>query len=778
MHRVIRLLTMLSIILLSQQLTAQTIVKGRIIDAQTKEPIYGATIHCDMKDCNCGCSTNAEGFFELNCKQCKNLTVSQVGYASTLIDVNTDFKFVALETKTSMLNQVVVTANRGQAAKRSEAPIAIATLNNKLIQDAKAISVDQLLNKVSGVNMIDLGNEQHQMSIRQPMTTRSLFLYLEDGIPVRTTGLYNHNALLEMNMAATKSIEVIKGPSSSLYGSEAIGGAVNFISLSPTAVPLFKVSLQGNDIGYKRTDLQTSFLKGKFGMVINGYYADKKNKVLEFNDFNKKAISLRADYRFTDKTSITNQFSYIDYYSDMAGGIDSAMFASKTFTNPQTFTYRLVKSFRYTSTLKHEWNENSNSTLTAGYRANTIGQNPAYRIKDDYKKVNNVWRGDKTLAHGEINASKFKSVVLIAQHRQRFDWMNTELIAGASADLSPSTYSADYIRIKKDTISKKYLSYTAPDSALTNYSTRINNYAAFINASLSPVKNLRLVASLRYDLFTYKFNNKLKPSAFSGSPDTSNNFKRVSPKIGLTYNFTNRIGFYANYSQGFVPPQVTEMYTGVKVPYLKPSIFNNYEIGGWMDIVSNKFSADISLYRLEGNDEIISVRLNDGSTENQNAGKTLHQGIEFGLNAMPVKSLSFRFSGAYSKHEFIQHSEKGVSMNGNVMPNAPEILFNTEVWYRPIWLQGFRIGAEVQKVGKYFVDPANNATYEGYMTMNIRAGYRKNAFEIWANAMNVTNEYYSNITAKSSFGWSYRLADPRNFNIGVSYDIYSLFNKK
>ncbi len=64
--------------------------------------------------------------------------------------------------------------------------------------------------------MVNLGNEQHQMSIRQPMTTKSLFLFLEDGIPVRTTGLFNHNALLEMNMAAVKNIEVIKGPSSSL----------------------------------------------------------------------------------------------------------------------------------------------------------------------------------------------------------------------------------------------------------------------------------------------------------------------------------------------------------------------------------------------------------------------------------------------------------------------------------------------------------------------------------------------------------------------------------
>jgi outer membrane cobalamin receptor len=112
----------------------------------------------------------------------------------------------------SQLQTVVVSANRGEGQKRSLAPIAISTISSKNIQETKPTTVDQVLNKVSGVNMVNLGNEQHQMSIRQPMTTKSLFLYLEDGIPIRTTGLYNHNALLEMNLAATKSIEVIKGP--------------------------------------------------------------------------------------------------------------------------------------------------------------------------------------------------------------------------------------------------------------------------------------------------------------------------------------------------------------------------------------------------------------------------------------------------------------------------------------------------------------------------------------------------------------------------------------
>lgn len=269
---------------------AQTTVKGRIIDAGTKEPIAGASVHCTRTGCSCGCTTNALGEFELTCTDCQELSVTSLGYASRNISAYNSNYILPLAPATSLLQGVVVTANRGEGVKRAQAPIAIALLNNRTIQDTKATTADQLLNKVSGVNMVNLGNEQHEMSIRQPMTTRSLFLYLEDGIPIRTTGLYNHNALLEMNLAATRSIEVIKGPSSSLYGSEAIGGVVNFITAAPTAVPVLKLSAQGNNIGYKRADLMSSVTAGKWGFVLSGYYADKRNGFLEYSEIGRAHV--------------------------------------------------------------------------------------------------------------------------------------------------------------------------------------------------------------------------------------------------------------------------------------------------------------------------------------------------------------------------------------------------------------------------------------------------------------------------------------------------------
>ena len=754
-------------------LTFSAIAQNRVklYDADTKEPLIGATIKAGDK-----LLMSAEDGSVVIPANITNIEVSFTGFITKHINVNEDVSSIPLSRDNYTLQQVVLTANK-DLSKRTEAPVAITTLTTKILQDAKATTADQVLNKVSGVNMVNLGNEQHQMSIRQPMTTKSLFLYLEDGIPIRTTGLYNHNALLEMNMAATKSIEVIKGPSSSLYGSEAIGGVVNFITAAPSAIPVLKLSLQGNNIGYKRADLMSSVSSGKWGFVLSGYYADKRNGFLEYSDFHKGTLTGRIDYHFSPKTSLSTSVTWMDYDSDMSGGIDSAMFASRSFKNQQTFTYRKVNAFRYRSTFAHSWNDNSKTTLSVLFRDNSIGQNPAYRVRDDYRRVNGVFVGKKDLAHGEINESSFNSYSLIAQHRQHLNWKNAVIIGGVNVDLSPARYDAEYIRIKKDTLANKYVSYQQLDSVLTNYATKLNNYAGFVNFEFSPLPKLRVVASLRYDYFHYDFDNSLTPSSFSGSPDTVKNFRRLSPKIGFTYNFSGGVGIYANYSEGFVPPQVTELFTGVKVPNLDPSEFYNYEIGGWAEIIKNKLNADVSVYKLNGTNEIVSVRLDDGTFANRNAGKTSHKGVEFGLNYFPINDVSFRISGAYSKHEFTEYIERGNKYNGNEMNNAPNWIYNTEIWYKPHYVKGLRVGAELQHVGSYYVDPQNTAKYDGYRVLNLRAGYQFKGIEVWLNVLNVTDNYYSYITSKSSFGYSYQLADPRNFNAGISYDFANLFKK-
>ncbi|MFC4233264.1 TonB-dependent receptor domain-containing protein [Parasediminibacterium paludis] len=746
----------LAILLLAIQLHAQTntVITGKIIDAASKEALQGVTI----TDKQHIAITNASGSFSLTSNS-NTIVVSMAGYLPQTITLKQRGNvIISLQQAVNLLDQVVVSANK-TAQKRSEAPVAITTINKQTIDDTKANRIDHLLNKVSGVFDVNLGNEQHEMSIRQPLTTKSLFLYLEDGIPIRTTGVYNHNALLEMNTTAAKSIEVIKGPSSSLYGAEAIGGAVNVLTQAPPSVANGLFSTRINNNGYKRIDAQAGNTFGKLGILVSGYYANRINGPVEQTNFHKTAFTVRGDYTINEKTKLTNTLTYVDYYSDMGGGsLDSAHFANKNYSTLYTFNYRITTALRIKSQLSHVWNSNSESQITVAYRNNSVKQNPSYYVTNNFS--------NPLLANGQVNNSSFNSYMLIAQHAQKMNWLQSKLIVGVSTDISPSTYVANDIKIQRNAAGK-YASFNTTDSVLSNYKTGISNVASYVNYDAFLAKGLKLIAALRYDFYHYNFQNYLTPSASSGAPSTITNFSRATPKIGLTYNHKS-IGFYGNYSEGYVPPQVGELFNIVKVPYLQPQTFFNYEMGGWLSLVQNTLYLDYSLYLLNGTNEIISVRQTDGSYQNQNSGQTRHKGIEYGITYRPNDEWMIRFSGTNATHTFVQDIEKGIDYSGNEIAGAPKFIANGEIMYKPIWVKGLRLGAEWQHLSNYFLDNANTGKYAGFDVFNIRTGYSIKHFEVWVNALNAFNKYYSVLASKSSYGYTYNLGDPREITLGVS----------
>lgn len=755
---------LLLLLLISGTAAAQKNIKLVFIDNSSKEPLAQASVKIVGTDNFL--ITNSKGEVQINLAGNTQVEVSSIGYITQTFNINENTRVVALNTTTNTLQDVVVSANR-TAQKRSEAPVAIAIINKQTIEDSKAQRLDFLLNKVSGVFMVNLGNEQHEMSIRQPMTTKSLFLYMEDGIPIRTTGVYNHNALLEMNLPAAKNIEVIKGPSSALYGSEAIGGAVNIITQSAPAFTSGQLSVQMNNTGYKRADAQVGTSFGKLGVIVSGYYADKRNGPIEYSDFNKSAITLRTDYRAGDKTNWANTFALVDYYSDMSGSIDSLKFAQKNYTSQQTFTYRKVYALRYKSMLSHQWNNSSNTSVAVLFRDNSVKQNPSYSIGST---------ANPAKFKGQINDNAFKTYALFITHAQKINWLHSKVIAGASVDFSPQTYYAKYISINKDLAANKYISYDAPatDSFLSKYKTGIINIASYVDYEFTPIKNVKVVTALRYDAFQYYFINNLTTSTSVSTASTINAFSKVTPKIGLTYNHKG-IGFYVNYSQGYVPPQLTELYSSVKVaPYLLPQSFTNYEVGGWASLLNNNIYVDWSLYRLIGTNEIISVKQPDNTSVNENAGSTKHIGIEYGITYKPVKDLSIRISATNAKHTFIDNIVKGVNYNGKEMSGAPRFTGNAEVIYKPSYVKGLRVSAELQHQGNYFMDDLDLYKYKGFDVLNVRAGYQVKGFEIWVNALNATNLYYSvfstkNATASGSAAYSYSLGEPREITVGLAY---------
>ncbi len=659
----------------------------------------------------------------------------------------------------SNLETVIISANKLKE-KRISSPVAISLLSPKIIEEAKAQRIDYLLNKVSGVYMPSIGNEQHMMAIRQPISLKGLYLFLEDGMPIRTSGLFSSNALIEINTSNIHSIEILKGPASALYGSEAIGGVVNFLSTPIPNSQLFNISSQLSDGGFKKLELNYGLPTTTGGWMVNGALTDQKNGPLDYSDYSKKTISIRRDFKINTKWTGFQSLNYIDYHTQMIGSVDSLHFAQKSLISQQSFTYRQINALRFRQNLAYQWNENTTTTLNLMYRNNTMDQNPTYSIASS---------SNPTKFKGQVNSNHFDAYVLDLQHQWNLKSIQSKLILGGYWDNTQQNLIAHYIDILKDTAIGKYTKYSYPlvDSLITSYTTQINNKAIYINFIANLSKSLHWNMALRYDDFEYLFNNQLK----YGTPSSNNHFNNWAPKLGFTYNQKNW-GGYLNYSEGFVPPQITEIYNTVRVPYLLPQLFKNMELGAWYQIPN--LYTEFSIYQLNGNNEIISVRQTDGVNLNQNSGSTKHLGIEYQIKYKINNALEWHWNASNAKHNYIHTQIKGVTVDGNQMTAAPSYFSNMALYWKP--KLPIHASIEWQDQSAYYMDETNATKYPGFSIFNIRAGYTFKKSEIWLNLLNAGNTYYStmatkNFSVKGNTAYAYYIGDPRTITIGWKWFI-------
>jgi iron complex outermembrane recepter protein len=683
---------------------------------------------------------------------------------------------------TKFLEDVVVTANRGMSPKK-EVPVAISKISQKTILETKATAVYEIINKTPGVLMVNLGNEQHSMAIRQPMTTNAYYLYLEDGLPIRPLGVFNHNALLEINQFNLQGIEVVKGPVSSLYGSEAVGGVVNLLSLKPNAKPELKIGMQGDQFGYRRLQAAGGATIGKIGFHIAGLSSQQKDSWMTFSDYNKDNINGRIDYAINDKTRLIGTAFYGEYYSDMSGSVNENDFNKRTYKSTTDFTYRKSQALRSKLTLERDWTENGHSSLTAFTRDNKLGQNPSYGIR---------WTQGQTTAKGEINSNNFKSYGAVAQHNQFLNFLNSSFVLGGLLDYSPVDYNAYQIDLKANlnpggqTVSSYEIVAERPDVKLADYEVKIFNKAGFLQLTIKPVKKVVVTGGVRYDNMSLDYANHIDNSNGTKSYD------QFTFKSGINYNPLLWAGFYGNYSQGFSPPGVTSIFrakpgtggsTGTDAEFyynLKSAEFNNYEVGGWLNLLEKKLNIEYSFYYMEGKNELLNIRQPDNSTDYQSAGETRHKGIEFAVNYIPNKQFKIRVGGTTAQHTFIDFkisdrpSDPVQNLNGFEMPSAPKWTGNSEVSYYPDWLPDLRTSVEWQMVSSWYQNQVNTVKYDGYNVFNARMGYKWREFEFFCNAINLTDKLYAyNVTRGNAANAqpSYTAAAPRTFVFGIQYHL-------
>ena len=653
---------------------------------------------------------------------------------------------LALPETEALLPELVVSGSRAQT-KLAETPQAIGAVKGSTLARDKPKTMGDILNRIPGVHWNDLGNEQHSMGIRQPISTNAAYQYLEDGIPIRPLGVFNHNSLNEINMAGASGVEVVKGAASSLYGSNAVGGAVNFLTAKPSRTPWAQSGIRHDpNSAYTRVDTGISNTWGPLGLRLAHYSSRRSaNNWQEYSDGRKDSFTLSGDYALNASSQLRGSLVHTDLNTAMTGSLFESDYRNNPGKSLNTFTYRADRTTRANLAWEGETTSNGLTTVTAFYRKNNHSQLPSYSINSC----------TATTCQGSINSNRVNSVGLDIKHEQNLNWLDSRLIAGLYLDQSKNAYASNNLEIVRDPQTGRYVSYSLSNATnpkgVRDYEVGIFNSALFAQWELSPLDKTRLVLGGRYDAIQYDFANKLTPagSANFGAANESRSFSRLSPKVGATYALSQTASTYANISQGFTPPEVSQLYSKTAIPNLKPGIYTNYEIGLRMAFLNGALKLDSAVYRLDGRDTIVSHTISPGNSENRNAGRTRSQGLELGLNYDAAK-FDARLATAFTSHRFLQYQASStLDYSGRKMPQAPSNTSSIELGYKPV--PDARIALELLHQGQYWMNNANTVRYPGHNLLNLRASYKfAKGWDYWLQVRNLMGKKYAD-SATSSF---------------------------
>lgn len=224
--------------------SAQTaIFTGVITDANTKEPLIGATVFLNNQ---AGTATDIDGSFKIVTSEGSyTFTASYVGYEKqsatiTLTERASLVVDIALKPIDGILNTIVVTGSKFEK-KLGEETVTIDVIKSDLIQNTNDVKLDQTIQRIPGVSVID-GQANIRGGSGYSYGAGSRVLILMDDLPI-LTGDAGFPSWDFIPMENIQQVEIIKGAASALYGSSALNGIINVRTAYPTAEPVTKLSL-------------------------------------------------------------------------------------------------------------------------------------------------------------------------------------------------------------------------------------------------------------------------------------------------------------------------------------------------------------------------------------------------------------------------------------------------------------------------------------------------------------------------------------------------------
>jgi len=512
---------------------------GKITDAKTGAPIEAASIY--LTDIKSGTASDASGMFVLkNIPPGKHLVeISHIGYNSVVEtidmkgDINKDF---ALTGSVVESNAVVVTGVTG-ATQLKKVPFAVSVMRKEDFFRNTSSNIIESLTKIGGVSTMATGPAISKPVIRGLSYNR--VLTINDG--VRQEGQqWGDEHGIEVDEASVSKIELLKGPASIIYGSDAMAGVVNIITNVPVQLNTIKANLSSN----YQTNNNLSTLNLNIGGNRNGFNWNVYTSNKAAGDYKNKYDGRVFNSKFTEN----NMGGYVGYNGKWG------------------FSHVLISNFNLKAGLVEGERD------SAGYFIKQLPGGLTARANNQDFKTSTPLIPYQHIRHFKIatdNNIKFGKNYLTFnlgfQQNQREEFGNPDDVNERSLffDLKTFTYTGQFHFAEKKNW-KTSIGINGMQQHNTNKGVEqlIPDYNLFdfgIYAFTQKIINkLTISGGVRFDNRNVHADNLLDGSAIKGT-GFKKSFSNISGSIGLAAQVSKAVNLKFNIARGFRAPSIPEL---------------------------------------------------------------------------------------------------------------------------------------------------------------------------------------------------------------------------
>jgi len=628
------------------------------------------------------------------------------------------------------LDEVVVSAGR-----RPQSWLEIGASLSRIAADETGVvdllHVADALNRAPGVYMQRGSGQESLLAIRSPVLTGAgacgAFLVMEDGFPIRPVGFCNVNEMFEINTSQAAAIEVLRGPGTAVMGANAVHGSVSVLTPAVGDIRNSAALVAGSaELRSARFSLAS---EPQLGLAAYGLWRndggfrdhsatrDRKLNLLRDSIVFDGQLRLRAAFTKLDQQTAGFLRGYESYRDPVLRRINA---------NPEAF--RNADANR----LSIDWTRGGKDTVRDELRL-TLRDSSMEFLQHFLLGKPLERNGQRSVAAAASRAAALSESL---QYRLGVDLETSRgwLLEVQNGPTLEGSAAARAIRP-----AGKHYDYSVD--------ARVIGLQAQLGGPLG--RHFDWQVAVRGDDTRYAYDNRMRDgnTAEDGSAcgitgclynrpaDRTDRYSTLTPRLEFGWIPTSDQRFYFTASNGFRPPEATELYRlqrNQSVADLHAERMRASELG-WHHRGSNwRFSlAAFDATRT-------AVILRDANGFNVPDGKTTHRGVEYEWQYAATPDIDVTLAGSRARHRYafsraIDGGETIVA--GKDIDTAPRALDTLEITWRPtsFWTTGLT----VRRVGDYYADAANEHRQSGHTVADLRVSARLGGQ--WRTSLNVDN---------------------------------------